>query len=297
MFYFDPANAGMFIPMILVLANAHPKARAALLYPGRRFATVCLDQALNIANALAFGNDPRLTENPGGQLRNGNRPLGKSGIYPSNISGAPGSPDRQIVDIQNNHQRALEISERRFALPASTTSSKSGSFLNRPASCSHHARRDAIRTLFNSALICRSCRSRTFTRRSNLLAEDFIAPSLRKREYTKCAWEETRPGEQCHRARRQRGVGDILIRASVEVICSRGVALEASVRLARRQAPRALRPARYRSRLLTHTSGRRSFWWGMGSERGTVDFMWQAVSDIVGLSLCQNVKRIRESLW
>ena len=60
----------MFISMILVLMNAHPKPRAALLHPGRRFAAVCLDQASNIADALAFGNDPRLSENPGGQLRN-----------------------------------------------------------------------------------------------------------------------------------------------------------------------------------------------------------------------------------
>lgn len=56
--------------MILVLTNANSKPRAALLRPGRRFAAVCLDQASNIADALAFGNDPRLSENPGGQLRN-----------------------------------------------------------------------------------------------------------------------------------------------------------------------------------------------------------------------------------
>jgi len=67
---FHPANAWMFIPMILVLISAHPKPWAALLHPGRRVAAVCLDQAANIADAVAFGNDPRLSENPGGQLRN-----------------------------------------------------------------------------------------------------------------------------------------------------------------------------------------------------------------------------------
>ena len=56
--------------MILVLMNANPKPRAALFYPARRFAAVCLDQASNIADVLAFGNDSRLSENPGGQLRN-----------------------------------------------------------------------------------------------------------------------------------------------------------------------------------------------------------------------------------
>jgi hypothetical protein len=71
--------------MILVLINAHPKAQAALLDPGRRIAAVSLDQASNIADAPAFGNHPRLSENPGGQLRNCKPRLGKSPIYPTNI--------------------------------------------------------------------------------------------------------------------------------------------------------------------------------------------------------------------
>ena len=61
--------------MILVLMNAHLKPRAALLYPGRRLAAVSLDQASNIADAPAFGDDPRLSENPRGQLRNCERPF------------------------------------------------------------------------------------------------------------------------------------------------------------------------------------------------------------------------------
>lgn len=84
----------MFIPMILVLINSHLKARAALLDPGRRFAAVRLNQASNIADSLAFGNDPRLSENPGGQLSNCGRPLCKSPIFPSNTFVAPGSPRR-----------------------------------------------------------------------------------------------------------------------------------------------------------------------------------------------------------
>jgi hypothetical protein len=47
----------MFIPMIFVLINSDPKAWAALLDPGGRFAAVRLGQASNIADALAFGND------------------------------------------------------------------------------------------------------------------------------------------------------------------------------------------------------------------------------------------------
>lgn len=167
--------------MILVLVNAHLKARATLLHPGRRLATVCLDQASNIANALAFGNDSRLSENPGGQLRNGKRPRGKSRIYPSNISVAPGSPDRQMIDIQNNHQRALEVSERQYALPASMISSKKGSFLNLPASLVHHGCWETFRIVFSSDLTLRSSRSNTVTRCSSFVATDGMILPLRRK--------------------------------------------------------------------------------------------------------------------
>ncbi len=102
-FQFHPANTGVFIPMILVLVNARLKTRAALFHPGRRFTTVCFDQALNIANALAFGNHPRLSENSGGQLRNCKCPPCKSLIYPSHTSVAPESPDCRMILIQNNY--------------------------------------------------------------------------------------------------------------------------------------------------------------------------------------------------
>ena len=148
-FYFHPANARMFIPMILVLINAHPEARAALLDPCRRFATVGLDQASNIANASAFGNYPRLSVNPRCQLRNSRCPLCNSLVFPSNTSVAPGSTDHQVIGIQDKHYRVRGARERRYVLPASTISSKSGSSLNRPASCSHQGRRAAFRTDFN----------------------------------------------------------------------------------------------------------------------------------------------------
>jgi hypothetical protein len=89
--------------MILVLMNAQSKPRAALLHPGRRFAAVCLDQASNIADALAFGNDPRLSENPGGQLRNCRHSFSElltAWFYLSvgentiNANGKKGSPER-----------------------------------------------------------------------------------------------------------------------------------------------------------------------------------------------------------
>ena len=56
---------------------------------------------------------------------------------------------RQMIGIQNNHYRARGVRERRHPLPASTIASKSGSSLNRPASCSHQGRRAAFRTDFN----------------------------------------------------------------------------------------------------------------------------------------------------
>ena len=95
--------------MVLVLMNAHPKPRAALLYPGRCFAAVSLDQASNIADALAFGDNPRLSENPRGQLRNCERPFWKSLIFPSNTLAAPESPARGKIGIQNNRYRALGV--------------------------------------------------------------------------------------------------------------------------------------------------------------------------------------------
>ena len=88
-----------------------------------------------------------------------------------------------------------------------------------------------------------------------------------------------------------------MIRGLGKVTCLRAGASAASPSSARRQAPCALRPARYLSLPRTLTFGRHLSWWGMGNEQGTVDFMWQAVSDIVGLPICQNVKRIGESLW
>ena len=89
--------------MILVLINAHLKPRAALLHPLRRFAAVFLDQALNIADAPAFGDDPRLSENPGGQLRNRRRPLCNSLGFPSNTFVVPKSPGSQMIGIFRRH--------------------------------------------------------------------------------------------------------------------------------------------------------------------------------------------------
>ena len=80
--------------------------------------------------------------------------------------------NRQMVGIQNNHQRAREVNERRYALPAFMISSKRASFLNLPASRVHHGCLDVFRTAFNSDLISRSSRSRTVTRCSNFLAVD-----------------------------------------------------------------------------------------------------------------------------
>ena len=89
--------------MILVLMNAHPKPWAALLHPARRFATVCLDQASNIADALAFGYNPRPSKNPGRQLRNSRCPFWKSLFFPFAATESPACP---MVSIQNNHYRA-----------------------------------------------------------------------------------------------------------------------------------------------------------------------------------------------
>jgi hypothetical protein len=89
--------------MILVLMNAHLKPRAALLHPGRRFAAVSLDQASNIANASAFRDDPRLRENPGGQLGNWSHPLRNSVIFQSNTFVVPESADRQMIDSCRQH--------------------------------------------------------------------------------------------------------------------------------------------------------------------------------------------------
>ena len=172
--------------MILVLINAHLKPRAALLYPGRRFAAVSLDQASNIADAPAFGDDPRLSENPGGQLRNWRRPLCNSLIFPSNTFVVPDSPDCQMIGTQNNHYCLRLASERRYALPALIVWSKSGSFLNLPASRFHQACWDTFRTAFKSDLIFRSSRSRTVTRCSNFVAVDCMVLSLCGQGYIKC---------------------------------------------------------------------------------------------------------------
>jgi hypothetical protein len=98
----------MFIPMILVLINTHLKPRAALLYPGRRFAAVSLDQTRNIADAPAFGDNPRLSEKPGGQLRNRRCPLCNSMIFPSNTF------DRQVIGIFSRHVLYLLRAHLRF---------------------------------------------------------------------------------------------------------------------------------------------------------------------------------------
>ena len=89
--------------MILVVMNADLKPRAALFHSGRRFATVCLDQPSNIANASAFGDDPRLSEHPGGQLRNRRRSLCHSLIFPGNTFVSPESPERQIIGSCRRH--------------------------------------------------------------------------------------------------------------------------------------------------------------------------------------------------
>lgn len=89
--------------MILVLINAHLKPRAALLYPGRRFAAVSLDQAANIADASAFGNHSRLSENPGGQLRNWRRPLRNPLVFPSNAFVIPESPHHRMIGNCGRH--------------------------------------------------------------------------------------------------------------------------------------------------------------------------------------------------
>ena len=89
--------------MILVLINAHLKPRAALLHPRRWFAAVSLDQASNIADAPAFGDDPRLSQNPGGQLRNRRRPLCNSLGFPSNTFVVAESPDSQMIGIFRRH--------------------------------------------------------------------------------------------------------------------------------------------------------------------------------------------------
>jgi hypothetical protein len=90
--------------MILVLINAHLKPRAALLYPGRCFAAVSLDQTSNIADAPSFRNHPRLSENPRGQLRNWRGPLCN---FPSNTFVASESPDRQMIGSCKRHVLSL----------------------------------------------------------------------------------------------------------------------------------------------------------------------------------------------
>lgn len=95
--------------------------------------------------------------------------------------------NRQMVGIQNNHYRLRPASERRYAFPALMVSSKSGSFLNLPASRSHHGSWDACRATLNSARILRSCRSRTVTRRSSCVAVDGMRLPLSRKEYNKFA--------------------------------------------------------------------------------------------------------------
>ena len=109
--------------------------------------------------------------------------------------------NRQMVGIQNNHYRLRPASERRYAFPASMVWSKSGSFLNLPASRCHHGSWDAFRTTFSSERIFRSSRSRTVTRRSSCVAVDGMRLPLSVKEYNRFAPEESR-----HAARIRAGV-------------------------------------------------------------------------------------------
>jgi hypothetical protein len=86
--------------MVLVLINAYPKPWTTLFYPTRCFAAVSLDQASNIADTFAFGNNPRLSENPRAQLRNCERPFRKSLLFSSNTPAAPDPPARSKIGIQ-----------------------------------------------------------------------------------------------------------------------------------------------------------------------------------------------------
>jgi hypothetical protein len=142
------------------------------------------------------------------------------------------APVRQMIGIQNNHYRARGVRERRYALPASMISSKSGSFLNLPASRFHHGSWDVFRTAFSSDLIFLNSRSRTVTRRSNFVAVDCIVPPVCRKEYIKWKREESPP---------QSGGG--------------------LGKLGETPEGRALSPP------LTPTSGRLLSWWGMGSEK------------------------------
>ena len=47
----------MLIPMILVVMPTQLETRATFLDPCGALATVCLYQALNVSDAIAFGND------------------------------------------------------------------------------------------------------------------------------------------------------------------------------------------------------------------------------------------------
>src|SRR5215471_20277739 len=99
--------------------------------------------------------------------------------------------DRQMIGIQNNHHRARGVSERRYALPASMISSKTGSFLNLPASRFHQGCWDAFRTAFNSDLIFRSSRSKMVTRCFNFVAVECMVLSFYGQGYMKCEREKS----------------------------------------------------------------------------------------------------------
>ena len=101
--------------------------------------------------------------------------------------------NRQMIGIQNNHHRARGVKERRYALPASMISSKTGSFLNLPASRFHQGCWDTFRTAFNSDLIFRSSRSRMVTRCSNFVAVDCMVLSLCGQGYMKCERGKSSP--------------------------------------------------------------------------------------------------------
>jgi len=183
--------------MIFVLNNTKSKARAALLNPSRRFTAVCYHQASNIANASAFGDHPRLSQNPGCQLRNCKCPLCKSLILTSKTALAPRSAAHQV-------RRA---SERRYAFPALIVSSKSGSFLNLPASRVHHGSCSACCATVNSDRILRSSRSRAVTRRSNFVAVDGIDQPFWTAEYNNFVIEESSDAARRRRHHQRPGSG------------------------------------------------------------------------------------------
>jgi hypothetical protein len=73
---FYPPDAGMFIPMVLVVMSTQLEARTALLDPCRALATVCRHQTLGVPDAIAFRNDTRLGKHVRCQLAHGTGAFG-----------------------------------------------------------------------------------------------------------------------------------------------------------------------------------------------------------------------------